>query len=45
MHDFAAIYFENANNQRSSVCSVVGMEFAQEINLDDDSEMEAYLNS
>ena len=23
----------------------VGMEFAQEIDLDDDSEMEAYLNS
>lgn len=45
MQDFAAINFETANNQRCSVCSVVGMEFAQEINLDDDSEMEAYLNS
>lgn len=45
MQDFAAINFETANNQRSSVCSVVGMEFAQEMDLDDDSEMEAYLNS
>lgn len=27
------------------VATYVGMEFAQEINLDDDSEMEAYLNS
>ena len=27
------------------VATYVGMEFAQEIDLDDDSEMEAYLNS
>lgn len=45
MQDFAAIDFETANNQRSSVCYVAGMEFAQEMDLDDDSETEAYLNS
>ncbi|WP_337677738.1 hypothetical protein [Hallella sp.] len=45
MQDFLAIDLETANKQCSSVCYVVGMEFAQEMDLDDDSETEAYLNS